>query len=665
MTTPTADSPGRRPRRRVWSVVVSGLAGVVAMILALVLIVVIRPLGWRFLAAALLWIPGVTALMLFADGLDQLLPSRKGRWAGEALHWLSASFVALALVVVIGAFVPSLLGVSTSPSLLAAIGCDVLIAILAGVLTFGLIAFSGWAGGAISDLVRGMRWARDDEPRRFRVSRKDGSWRDAIRIAVLPVAGVLLSAAFTQLFADVPSKMVARAADTTPKLPSAWTIVLPLAVWFLATAAVWFAFDWIASRNERTQPTAEPDQPPTGPDHAAAVPDRPPTGLDQPRLSHLRRRRATHASALAVGVAIVIGWASALVLNNVIQGSLTAHGTVTGVSIQTVPPAQQTGYLAQAFVPQFELAPGERWQPTTVDWYVAHSQLTKASAFCAPASGTEQGGCRDLCDIKSGAKCSPLCDDSDPDACAPVGGNPHAVYYIYRDATNTPNDHPAGAGHDWAVIEYWVFYNFDSLEAGLITQWHQSDWEQVSVLLDRRGSTVYPVEVAFSEHCYGAAVPATEVSWNGSHPVSFVGFGSHGNYPTANDLPIRQLQCLTRQTPRYLGAAGLFFNPRVAGWSLELPIAYLIGLRDQTGRAVTVADEQAISQQATPNIWSFHGYWGVDNNLKVVIGGVPTGAGPESPQDQNPSKKPFQNMFCSSSWLRVSPTPATSWVCPS
>ena len=158
-------------------------------------------------------------------------------------------------------------------------------------------------------------------------------------------------------------------------------------------------------------------------------------------------------------------------------------------------------------------------------------------------------------------------------------------------------------------------------------------------------------------------VPATEVSWNGSHPISYVGLGSHGNYPTQNDLPIRQLQCLTRQTPRYLGAAGLFFNPRVAGWSLELPIAYLIGLRDHTGHARTVADAKPIPEQTTPSISSFHGYWGVDNNLRIVAGGVPTGAGPESPQDQGPSLKPFDDMFCGSSWLRIS-TRATTWMCP-
>lgn len=644
-TTPTAGLPRGAPRRSVvWSVFVPFLAALTLMSLGLVLIVVIRPFGWRLLATLFLSILGIAALILFSYGLEQSLPGRRRHpWAGEVLHWLSASFVALALVVVLGAFVPSLLSLSVSPPFFVALGCDALIGLLAGLLTLGLTALSGWAAGELSDVAL-LRWSKEEQPERLRLSRDDWSLRDAIRIIVFPIVGVVLSAGFTQAFAAVPSRTAAAAADTAPKLPPVGSsIVLPVGIWFLTTGLVWFAFDWVARRNQRTRPqTAQAGS--------------------QARRSHLRRRRATHASALAIGLAIAIGWGFAFALDDVIQGSLATHGTVTAVSIRTVPAAHQEAYLAQRFVPQFELAQREPWQPTTVDWYVTHSQETKSQPFCGPGS-QEKGGCRELCAIKAGANCKPVCDDADPKACAASGGSPHAVYYRYLDAVNTPKAHPAGSGHDWAVIEYWIFYNYDSLSAGpLITQWHQSDWEQVSVLTDRKGSTVYPVEVGFSEHCYGAAVPATEVSWNGSHPVSFVGLGSHANYPTQNDLPIRQLQCLTRQTPRYLGVAGLFFNPRVAGWSLELPIAYLIGLRDSTGTR-TVADVKPISQQSTPSIWSFHGYWGIDNNLRILAGRVPTGAGPQSPQDQNPSLDPFKNMFCGSTWIKVSPTPATAWVC--
>ncbi|MGN6868060.1 MAG: hypothetical protein ACTHMY_06625, partial [Solirubrobacteraceae bacterium] len=589
----------------------------------------------------LLWIPGAASLILFSDGLDQLFPSRqRRRWVVEGLHWLSASFVALALTVVLGAFVPSLFGLSASPRFWPALLCDALIGALAGFATFVLVASSGWAGEKLAYLLRRMGWIEDEEPKRSPVSFwADWSWRDGLRMVVLAIAGVLVSGGVTWLLAAAPSNTAAPAADTAPRLPSVWTsIVVPLAVWLLVTGLVWFAFDRVGSESRRLRAL--------------------------PQDARWRRRRATHGSALAVCLAIVVGWISAFALDGVIQDSLSAHGTVPAVSIQSVPPAGQVAYLAERFVPQFELASGEPWQPTTVGWYVAHSIKTSSRTFCG-SSKTETQGCRELCDTETGGKCASRCDEPDPQACAPAGGNPDAVYYLYEDAANTPQDHPAQSGHDWAVIEYWIFYNYDSLHAGLVRQWHQSDWEQVSVLLDRTAVTVHPVEVAFSEHCYGAIRPAARVSWNGSHPVSFVGLGSHANYPTQNDLPIRNLQCLTRQTPRYLGAAGLFFNPVVAGWSLELPIAYLIGLRDETSRARPIAGVQPISQQSTPDIWLFHGYWGVDNNLRVEVGGLPIGAGPESPQDQNPSVYPFKDMFCNSSWLKLAATSTTAWVCPS
>lgn len=611
------------------------------MIVALVLIVAIRPIGWRLLAAFLLWIPGAASLILFSDGLDQLFPGRRRRrWVVEALHWLSASFVALALTVVLGAFVPSLLGLSVSPHFWPALGCDALIGALAGFATFLLVASSGWAGEKLAHVLRRLGWIEDEEPKRAPVSFwADWSWRDGLRMVLLAIAGVLVSGGVTWLLAPAPSNTAAPAADTAPRLPSVWTsIVVPIAVWLLVTGLVWFAFDQVGSESKRLRAL--------------------------PHDVRWRRRRATHGSALAICLAIVVGWISAVALDGVIQDSLSARGTVPAVSVQSVPPAGQVAYLAERFVPQFELASGEPWRPTTVGWYVAHSIKTSSRKFCGP-SKTETQGCRELCDMETGGKCASRCDEPDPQACAPAGGNPDAVYYLYEDAANTPQDHPAQSGHDWAVIEYWIFYNYDSLHAGLVKQWHQSDWEQVSVLLDRTPVTVHPVEVAFSEHCYGTIRPATRVSWNGSHPVSFVGLGSHANYPTHNDLPIRNLQCLTRQSPRYLGAAGLFFNPVVAGWSLELPAAYLIGLRDHTNRTRPIADVQPIPQKSTPDIWLFHGYWGVDNNLRVEVGGLPTGAGPASPQDQNPSVYPFKDMFCNSSWLKLAPTPATAWVCPS
>jgi hypothetical protein len=608
------------------------------MAATVVLIVAIRPLGWRLLATIPMWLAGVALLIMSTDELDQQWSGRGFRGAGEVLQWLSASVFGLAVAVVLGAFVPSLLRTSNTPSFASALGCDALIGAATGALTLGLVALNGWLGGWLASRVRRIPGLGHEEPDRLRLPLRD-EWSalDVARMLGLPLAGVLVSALFTQLAVGGPSRTSGAGADSAPSAtPVAGSLALPLAVWFLTTGVLW----WGSGRVWRARR------------HVA------------PRPAHSRRRRATHASALGVVLAILIGWGSAGILNRMIEGSLRSHGTVTGVSIQSVPAGQQVDYLAQRFAPEFVLAPHEAWDPTTVDWYVAHSRIDTTAPYCVPSPQGEAMGCRALCSITAGPNCAPLCDLPSPAACAPVGGDPPAVYYRYRDAANTPADPAAPARHDWAVFEYWIFYNYDSLSAGLVTQWHQSDWEQVSVLVERHGLTVDPVEVGFSEHCYGAAVPATEVSWSGTHPISYVGRGSHANYPTPTDPPIRQLQCLDRHVPSYLGAAGLFFNAQIAGWSLELPVAYLIGLRDATGHGRRISGVRAIAQAATPSLWSFHGYWGISNDLRIgVAGGFQSGAGPQSPQDQTPSRKPFSGMFCRASWLRISPTRATAWVC--
>lgn len=50
-------------------------------------------------------------------------------------------------------------------------------------------------------------------------------------------------------------------------------------------------------------------------------------------------------------------------------------------------PTSGVSYLAQQFVPQFELAPHELWQRTAVDWYVAHSTLTTSQTFLSKGAG--------------------------------------------------------------------------------------------------------------------------------------------------------------------------------------------------------------------------------------------------------------------------------------
>jgi hypothetical protein len=328
---------------------------------------------------------------------------------------------------------------------------------------------------------------------------------------------------------------------------------------------------------------------------------------------------------------------------------------VPSVSVTAQQASTASPYLAQQFEPKAWLTADENWTPTSVTWYLR--QNPKANHD--PPLCSTGAGCYEI---------TKACDGPDPGGCAPGGANDPALYYRYLTAASDGTDQlSSDTVRDWTLIQYWFFYNYDSLHAGAVTQWHQSDWEQVSVLVRRRGSSVTPVEVAYSEHCYGAVVPAERVWWvNRSHPVTFDARGSHGNYPRPVSVPVRQLRCSLGVTPRYLGVAGLFFSSAFDGSRLEIPIAYLIGLRDRTARARPESGLRLLSLDKTPAIDSFTGFWGLDNNLSPFgIGRLRASAGPPAPQTQGPWRTPFGSMLCSNHWLGTPARPRTetSWTC--
>jgi hypothetical protein len=83
------------------------------------------------------------------------------------------------------------------------------------------------------------------------------------------------------------------------------------------------------------------------------------------------------------------------------------------------------------------------------------------------------------------------------------------------------------------VLSYWLFYPYDIWQVGtpdrkLIWYSHEGDWEEVAVLLDRRGT---PLQVGYSQHCGGVRRLWKQAATVGAHPVAYVALGSHANYP--------------------------------------------------------------------------------------------------------------------------------------
>jgi hypothetical protein len=409
------------------------------------------------------------------------------------------------------------------------------------------------------------------------------------------------------------------------------TVALPVLCWFLGTGAVWLLF---ARRHSEQH----------APPH--------------------RLRHGTYASALSVCLVIAATLIAAVYLERHARHVLWsgATGAVPAVSITDRQASLRSSYLAEKFEPRLWLTTKERWDPTLTAWYVRHNvRPVVAPPFCdAHGPGRPPDGCYEI---------SPSCDVADPGPCAVSGADEPGLYYRYVDQGNAnPKDRsPSAAGGSWTLIQYWVFYNYDSLHTWAITQWHQSDWEQVSVLVHRDGLVVRPVEVAFSEHCYGVRLPAQRVRWTGgSHPVVFVALGSHANYPRPVSVPVRQLRCGLGVTPRYLGVAGLFYSPALDGTRLEIPVAYLAGLRDQADGRRPTPPLRLVRLDTAGDVISFDGNWGLDNNLSPFgIVRLRSSAGPPAPQTQGPWSTPFTSMLCNARWIGA---PAlgrrqTAWIC--
>jgi hypothetical protein len=609
--------------------------GVAAGAFAVAMDAVLEPL-LRLVFVLLILLPALLALMLASDSFERGISESFRGWAGR-IYWLTTSVAVLAAVILGGAAVTLL--VPDQPGFWHVV-IDLLVDLglggVAGALTVGVATLVGRSlGEAIYRFQlrfgserRGHRW----KPTSTGEQRAGSTRRQLLRGAVIGAAGLLLSAAYTAIVTTATTNHSGAAEAPTQVLKSPWsTILVPLLLWFLGTGVAWLLFSREHVRKGRQDLIA----------------------------AHHGLRHATHGTALAVGLLILGGWLTATTLEHRAERRLWS-GRPNHVPAVPATPAQwtsQSPYLAQQFEPRFWLTRDERWSPTAVSWYLANSDTTKTAPFCQTGEG-----CHELNIPKL------FCDGAyPPDGCAHSGAADPGLYYRYCESSECGRGIPNAPGLSWKVVQYWIFYNYDSLGAGVVTQWHQADWEQLSVLLRRTDNIVRPVEVAFSEHCYGARLPAERVRWEGTHPVSYVGKGSHANYPRPVSLPVRELRCSLGLTPRYFGVAGLFFEPGFDGTSLELPLAYLIGLRDRAERARPVPPLPLLSLAATPAVNRFKGAWGRDNNLTLLeLGSLATGAGPPAPRVQGPWERPFPAMFCSQGWLSTAPHEhsETSWVCP-
>jgi hypothetical protein len=253
----------------------------------------------------------------------------------------------------------------------------------------------------------------------------------------------------------------------------------------------------------------------------------------------------------------------------------------------------------------------ERFAPTTVDGFVAGSDLQQLGADGSyeavelPPPGLPVHGDGWRLDRRG---CSALAGFAALGCYDAQDTGPSAVY----------GRHDVRAGT--IVLQYWLFYEFNlwSLQyppTSLVWQSHEGDWEVVTVVLDEEQR---PVEAAYSQHCTGQRKLWAAVTRLGDHPVVYVANGSHANLFAPGVRPIAP-SCLPAEAAAFLASLGI----------VPLDISNPVGGRI-LGPGTTAVERM---HDNAPRWLRFPGTWGETQWLHAPapIGTVPFGAGPEGP----------------------------------
>lgn len=217
--------------------------------------------------------------------------------------------------------------------------------------------------------------------------------------------------------------------------------------------------------------------------------------------------------------------------------------------------------LLEAYAPALVLPAGESWRPLPVDRFVVDACVSRLRdnhwSPCTKPAGLgpdnlPRGTGRRLdlatCAIADGPECYE--NDASAQHSAPV-----VVYgRFWRNNTGAQR-------HIGYVLQYWLFYYFNDWQNSEIHptlwQFHEGDWEEVSVGLAR---DLQPVYVAASSHCTGHFRFWNEVKIRGkSHPTIYVARGSHANYFAADSYPSPR-KCLPKFLRKIIKKLGI--DPR-------------------------------------------------------------------------------------------------------
>jgi len=225
------------------------------------------------------------------------------------------------------------------------------------------------------------------------------------------------------------------------------------------------------------------------------------------------------------------------------------------------------------------------------------------------------------------------------------GGTTAAAEQDYR-AHAEPDSCPyygrVSRDRGFIALQYWFFYamnDWRSTFAGVND--HEADWEQVTVFLpDPPVSSLRPAWVAFSSHDETGddlrrRFDDPDLLWRDTHPVVFVGAGSHsgaclpGDYLVTVEPPsLRRMLAGLRRLSRLL----LPWTRTDSGTSFGLPfIDYHRGDGPGVGPGEAKRWCPVLIDDQTPWVRDYQGLWGLDTG--DPFGGERAPAGPRYERD--------------------------------
>lgn len=198
--------------------------------------------------------------------------------------------------------------------------------------------------------------------------------------------------------------------------------------------------------------------------------------------------------------------------------------------------------LAAKFAPEVRLSPDSiDWtRPANVDWYLARVHMRFDHDGCpdcevlALATPTQANLSTQSHKLKSGLLCG-------HNSTAYASKDSHKEFFLQPEDDNV---HKGAPSSGWRIyvhtkksalvtggynLQYWFFYPYNDSVASVN---HEADWEHITVTTDAAGAFY---SAWYAQHNGGVRYSASQLKFNGTHPIVYSADGSHASYPSVGE----------------------------------------------------------------------------------------------------------------------------------